>query len=187
MRYRVWQPNTPHPEKKTQKIGKNEKIVGDIIILHRCTKNHNHELRILRYRVRDTFFCHFGPFFALLPHYWPQKLKFGKNFLKNWRYYPFTHVYHKWRSYDVWFLRYEARQTEFFVILGHYFPFDPPNNPKNQNFEKMKRQPGDIIILHLCTTSNNHIKYGFWDMEQDRQNFLSFWTIFCPSLAHLPS
>ena len=27
---------------------------------------------------RQTF-CQFRPFFALLPHYWPQKLKSGKN------------------------------------------------------------------------------------------------------------
>ena len=37
-----------------------------------------------------------------------------------------------------------------FVILGHFLPFYPTNNPKNQNFEKMKKNPGDIIILHLC-------------------------------------
>ena len=37
----------------------------------------------------------------LLPHYWPCKLKFGKNVQKPWEYYPFTHVYHKWRSYNV--------------------------------------------------------------------------------------
>ena len=51
----------------------------------------------------DTIFCHFRPFFALLPHYWPQKLKFGKKkYKKNtWRYYPFTHVHHKSRLYDV--------------------------------------------------------------------------------------
>ena len=38
-------------------------------------------------------FCQFGPFFALLSHYWPQKLKFGKNVRYTWRYYPFTHEY----------------------------------------------------------------------------------------------
>ena len=43
----------------------------------------------------DRIFCHFGPFFALLPHYWPQTLKFGKNFKNSWIYYPFTHVHHK--------------------------------------------------------------------------------------------
>ena len=36
----------------------------------------------------------------------------------------------------------------FFLILNHFLSFYPPNNPKNQNFEKMKNMPGDIIILH---------------------------------------
>ena len=39
--------------------------------------------------------------------------------------------------------------TEFFIILGQLLPFDPPNNLKNQNFEKNEiKTPGDIIILH---------------------------------------
>ena len=59
----------------------------------------------------DIFFCHFGPFFALLPHYWP-KNKILEEIKKNsLRYYPITHVYHTWRSYDVWFLRYKKRQN----------------------------------------------------------------------------
>ena len=32
------------------------------------------------------------------------------------------------------------------VILGHFLPFDSPNNPNNQNFEKMKSEPADIIF-----------------------------------------
>ena len=64
------------------------------------------------------------------------------------------------KIYDVLFLRYKAQWTEFFVILGHFFPYDPPNNPKNQNFEKMKKMLGDIIILHLYTTNYHHIMYG---------------------------
>ena len=96
---------------------------GDIIILHMCTKNHNH----VRYgswekKEIDTIFCHFEPFFAL----------------------------------------------------------SPPNNPENQNFEEMKQIPGDIIILHLCTINETHMMYASWDMEHERHNFLSFWTIFCP-------
>ena len=35
----------------------------------------------------------------------------------------------------------------FFVISDHFLPFHPPNNPKNQNFKKVKKNPGDIIIL----------------------------------------
>ena len=86
------------------------------------------------------------------------------------------HMYLKWQSYDVWFLKYRAWWTEFFVILDHFLPIYPPNNPKIQNFEKMKKKPGDII-LHKCTT--NDMMYGSWDMKHDGENFLSFWTIFC--------
>ena len=31
----------------------------------------------------DTIFCHFRPFFALLPNNWPQKWRFGKNAKNN--------------------------------------------------------------------------------------------------------
>ena len=51
---------------------------------------------------------------------------------------------------------------------------------KNQNFEKIKKTVGDIIILHTCTKNHDHMMHGSWDTELDRQNFLSLWTIFCP-------
>ena len=70
--------------------------------------------------------------------------------------------------------------TKFFVILGYFLHFCPPNNPKNQNVEKIKKLPGDIITLHICTINDNHMIYGSWDMECDGQNFLLFWTVFCP-------
>ena len=65
-------------------------------------------------------------------------------------------------SHDVWFLRYEMQQTEFLVILDHFLhpPPSPPNNPKNQNFEKLKKRPGGIIILHMCTINDNHMMYS---------------------------
>ena len=51
----------------------------------------------------------------------------------------------------------------FFVLLpppSHRAPPLTRNNPKNQNFEKMKKIDGDIITLLLCTKSDNHIMYG---------------------------
>ena len=66
-----------------------------------------------------------------------------------------------------------------FVILGHFLPFDPPNNPENQSFEKMKKASGDIIILHSCTTKDHHIMYRSQDIQCNRQTFLTFWAIFC--------
>ena len=51
---------------KIRILKKWKKIAGDIIILHMCTKNHNH----MRYSSWDTkwdrIFCHFGSFFAFL-------------------------------------------------------------------------------------------------------------------------
>ena len=79
----------------------------------------------------DRIFCHSGPFFALLPRYGPRKTKFLKNEKKPWKHYHFTNVYHKWQSYDVWFLRYGVQRTEFLVILDHFLLFYPPNSPKN--------------------------------------------------------
>ena len=55
---------------------------------------------------------------------------------------------------------------QFFLILDHFLPFymplfpppahappAPSNNLENQNFEKMKKHPGDII-LPMCTTND---------------------------------
>ena len=89
-------------------------------------------------------------------------------------------MYHKWQSYDVWFLRYWAQWTKFFVILDHFLPFYPHNNPKNQSFEKMKKNTWRYIILHMRTINESHMMYGSWDMKFDGQDFLSFLTVFCP-------
>ena len=65
--------------------------------------------------------------------------------------------------------------------MGHFLLFYPTNSPKNQNFEKMKTIPGDIIILHMCNKNYDQMMYGSWDMVRDRCNcYFSFWAIFCP-------
>ena len=122
---------------------------------------------------------YFGPTFGLLPPNNPKNLNFEKIKKIVQRYYHFTHVYYKWQPYDVWFLRYGAWQTKCFVIFDCFLPFHPSNKLKNQNFEKLKKIPGDIIILHMCTINDNHMMYGSWDIECNGQNFLSFWTTFC--------
>ena len=65
-----------------------------------------------------------------------------------------------------------------FVILDYFLSLYLPNIPENQDFGKLKKNPGDIIILHMCTINDNHMMYGWWDIEHDGQIFLSFWTIF---------
>ena len=83
-------------------------------------------------------------------------------------------------------LRYEAWQTEFFVILGHFLHFYPTNNPKNQNFENLKKSL-DIIIFHKCTKNHDYMLHCSWDMLCDRWNSnFSFWAIFCPFTSNSP-
>ena len=56
-----------------------------------------------------------------------------------------------------------------------FLPFYPLNEPENQDFEKMKKAPGDIIILHMCAINDinyNNMMYGSWE-------FFVILTIFC--------
>ena len=70
---------------------------------------------------------------------------------------------------------------QFFVIFGPCFALWPSQQPKKPKFWKNEKKfPEDIITLHLCTTNDDHMMYGSWDIERDRQNFLSFWAIVCP-------
>ena len=201
-------------------------------------KPQSYEVQFLWYWVRQKHFLILEQFFASThPALTTQKTKNWKNVKNSLRNYPFTHVQYKSRSHDTWFLRYKVQRTKFFVILGNLLPFDPCNNPKNQNlnnkkrlkiisfykcvpkikiiwcmipeiwsakdrifshfepffalfthhplnnsknqnFEKLKKNPTDIIILHKCTIKDNHMIYGFWDINCNRQTFLSFWAIF---------
>ena len=62
-------------------------------------------------------------------------------------------------------------------IVCHFRPFFallPPNKLGKQNFEKMKKASGHIIISHLCTKKPDHMMYAYSDMECERHNFLSF-------------
>ena len=124
----------------------------------------------------DSIFCHFRPFFALLDPWKNGKSEFCKNEKNLWRYYHYTNVLHKWQSYNIWSWDMECDKTQFVVILGHFLMFYPHDNLENHHFEKMKKIPRDIIILHMCTINDNHIKYGSWDME----HIESLGATFCP-------
>ena len=92
---------------------KNEKtFTGDLIILHICTKNHNH----MRYSSWDTewdiFFCHFGSFYNCVS-----------------------------QMTIIWCMVPEilSNTHDFLSIWAIFCLFTSSNNPENQNFEKMKK------------------------------------------------
>ena len=43
-----------------------------------------------------------------------------------------------------------------FCHFGPFFALQPLDNLENQNF-KIEKTPGDIIILHICTTNDNRM------------------------------
>ena len=96
-------PPSPPPQKKNQNFEKVKKIAGDIIILHKCIKNHSHEVRFLRYGVRQADF-----FVLLLNNLENQNFEKMK---KASEVVIILHVYQKSQSYSVCFLRYGVQTT----------------------------------------------------------------------------
>ena len=95
----------------------------------------SHDVWFLRYRQQKI------EFFVIMDHFLPfdppnnhEKIK-----KKPWRYCHFKIVYHKWRLYNVWFVRYQARQTYFFCLFGLFFALLPPWQPRKSNLTKMKK------------------------------------------------
>ena len=88
---------------------------------------------------RQNFFVFWTIF---LPFYPINNLK-SQNFKKRKKNacgHIILHVSHKWKPYNVWFLRYGAWQTWFFVILGHFLPLYCPLTIQNiKIFKKLKR------------------------------------------------
>ena len=86
------------------------------------------------------------------------------------------HVYHKWRSYNIWFLIYKVPQTEFFVIFEPFLPHYLPRKSKLWKNEKKKKTHLEISF-YTCVTSQDvrFLRYG-----ARRTEFFSFWTVFCP-------
>ena len=133
-------------------------MLEDIIVSHLHTTNDDHiYVWFLRYGVQHTGFFVILDYF--LPFYLPNNLK-NQNFEKM-----------------------KKIPIDFTILhmctINENHPFTHPNNPENWNFEKMKKNPIAIIISQKCTINDNHMMYDSWGMKHNRQNFFSFWDIFC--------
>ena len=100
--------------------------------------------------------------------------------------------YHFTRVTKITIIWYGVRQTEFFLILGHFLSFNPlstplplppVNDPENQNFEEKNNEKKFLEILsfytYMCTMNKDHMIFGSWNIRCARQNVLSFQAIFC--------
>ena len=76
-------------------------------------------------------------------------------------------------DFQIW-----SATDKMFCHFGPFFVLLPPQ-PKKSNFEKLKKNPGDIITLHKCTKSHDHMLYCFLDMIHNGFTYyFLFWAIF---------
>ena len=131
-------PNNP----ENQNLEKMREASRDLIILHKCIKNITIIWCMLPeiWSVTDIIFCHFGSFFVLF-HYWPPKLKFGKNvketpgdiILLNMCNINEDHI--MYGSCDI------RHSRVFFLLFWAIFcPFFPLTTQKIKSLEKMKKK-----------------------------------------------
>ena len=79
--------------------------------------------------------------------------KVGQTEIGNYgSYHHFTHVYQKPQSSEVWLLRYGVRYF-FLSFWGQFLPFDPPNNPKNQNSHQNEKRIWRYHFTHVYQKS----------------------------------
>ena len=68
----------------------------------------------------------------------------------------------------------KRKEQNIFVILADFLLFYSIKNPNNLNIKKMKKPPGNMIILHKCTKNHDYMLYCSWDMTRDGCNFYFF-------------
>ena len=156
-----------------------KKMPGHTIILHRCIKNENHmmygswEMECARHNFLSFWAILYT--FTLLTIQEITILKKMKKTLEDIKLKLCTTnddhmIYGSW---DV-----ESNIHNFLLFWAIFCPFTPLTTRKIKILKKNKKTLY-FIISHLCTTNENHMMYVSWDMESNRHDFLSIWTIIC--------
>ena len=97
-----------------------------------------------------------------------QKIKVLKK--KNaWRYYFTLYILHFTtnNNHYVWFRIYEARQTEFFAILGYFLPF-------YQKIKILKKWKKFLEILSFTQVYHKYQSYDIWFLRYQLQQTVFF-------------
>ena len=138
-----------YPTKKPQiKILKNEKICWRYHHFANVYKNHNHRCMVLEIqKVTDRIFCYSGLLFVLLLLYGPRKSKLWKNKkkkkLEDIIIFQMCTINDSHMMYGSWDMKRDRHRIvcHFLSFLHFFTPLLGGNNPKNQNFEKLKKIP----------------------------------------------
>ena len=158
-------PFTPLIIWKIKILKKWKKTLGDIIILHKCTKNHDHMLYCSWDMVCDR--CNYFSFWAIFCpfiHLTARKIKIWKKWKRSLEISSFYTSVPK-----IMIIRYTVSEiwcvTDIIVSFhfGLFFPFIAQKIKILQKWKKKTKNPGDIIILHMCNKNHDQIMYSSWD------------------------
>ena len=167
-------PPLPTNNPENQNFEKMRKAFGDAIILNLYKKKHNHmtyakKKTITRYGVRQTqflsfqvIFCSFAPLLTLKIKTWKKCKKTPGDIILL----HMCTINQDLMIYGSWDMK--CNRQDFFVILGNFLAFYPPNSPKNENIKSEKNS----WRHHHCTqvyqkTWSSIIlfqRYGPWRM-----------------------
>ena len=184
----------PHHWPWKLKFEKMWKTPGDIILLHMYNTNQDHMMYgSWDIKAQDRVFCYFGPSFALWHSWKPKKSKFWKNLKKHLEILSFHTCVPQmpviWcvvaeiiecnrlpicslppiypMIYGSWDMK--CNRHNFFVILGHFSPFYPPNSPQKWKFHKNEKNTWRYHSTQVYQ-NDDHMLYCSWDMTHDRCN-----------------
>ena len=113
---------------------------------------------------------------CMVPEIWSGRDKFLSFWIVFWRYCEdiiFLHmctINDNHMMYGSWDMEYDRQK--FLSFRTFFWPFMPLTTWKIKILKKMKKTPGDIIILHKCTVNDNRMSHGPWDMKHDTQFFI---------------
>ena len=80
--------------------------------------------------------------------------------------------------YGFWDMKHDRQNFLSFWTI--FCPFTLPKKPKTQNFEKLKKIPGDIIILWKYAKNHDHMLYCSLAMVHNGCHFFFILGYFCP-------
>ena len=146
-----------------------KKTSGDVIILQKCTENHDHMLYCSWDIVHDRHNCYFS-FWAIFGLLQPPNSPKNQNF-KKWKkkntggYHHFTHVHQKLWLDNVQFLRNGAQHTDRQTDRRKKWHIEVGAPPKNHTLNSLISQQRIITIyihnkLNVNITNNN---IWWWD------------------------
>ena len=150
---------------------KRKKTPGHVLLLHKCIINQD-QMIYGSWDVKFNRICwsslgFFCPFTPLTP--WKMKIsKMKKTLWISWFYISVPKMMIIcYTVREIWCVTMSLFWAIFCLTCPSPATPFPLNSLKNENFKKMEKFPGDIIILHMCTKYDVKMMYASWDMVCD--------------------